>query len=221
MKFFIDTGDTEEIKLAIGCATPPPDRLSMVVKGRDLSSGTPRQFEISGEDTAEALSDAVAQTEDGIATSGPSLPLTFGMGTLTHADPSDGSYSVRRDGLTVRGTAIAQTRPASRVGLPQPAAGVSGVSGATGAGGGTVLDGQLLAASRPLDVKTPAQVPVWTYVLIIGLLAGSVPYIFCTVVKKMFGYDDALDTFGVHAIGNFLVAVLGIDLAAQPLRGDA
>jgi hypothetical protein len=34
-----------------------------------------------------------------------------------------------------------------------------------------VLDGQLLAASRPLTVKTPAQVPIWTYALIIGLLA--------------------------------------------------
>src|SRR6478735_8358834 len=31
--------------------------------------------------------------------------------------------------------------------------------------------------------------------LLIGVLAGSVPLFFCTVVKKMFGYDDALDTF--------------------------
>ena len=28
------------------------------------------------------------------------------------------------------------------------------------------------------------------------------------VVKKMFGYDDALDTFGVHAIGGTMGAFL-------------
>ncbi|MFM7617945.1 MAG: phosphate ABC transporter substrate-binding protein PstS [Actinomycetes bacterium] len=49
------------------------------------------------------------------------------------------------------------------------ATGVEGVSGATG--GGTVLDGQLLAASRPLEVKTPAEVAIWIYVLLVGLLA--------------------------------------------------
>jgi Amt family ammonium transporter len=44
--------------------------------------------------------------------------------------------------------------------------------------------------------------------LIIGVLAGSVPLFFCTVVKKKFGYDDALDTFGVHAVGGTLGAFL-------------
>lgn len=44
--------------------------------------------------------------------------------------------------------------------------------------------------------------------LIIGVLAGIVPYLFCTVVKRAFKYDDALDTFGVHAVGGTLGAIL-------------
>jgi len=35
-----------------------------------------------------------------------------------------------------------------------------------------------------------------------------VPYIFVVFVKNMIGYDDALDTFGVHAIGGTLGAIL-------------
>ena len=44
--------------------------------------------------------------------------------------------------------------------------------------------------------------------MIIGLLAGIVPYIFVMFVKAKFKYDDALDTFGVHAIGGTLGAIL-------------
>jgi ammonium transporter, Amt family len=44
--------------------------------------------------------------------------------------------------------------------------------------------------------------------LIIGVAAGLVPFFFCTTVKKMFGYDDALDTFGVHAVGGTMGAFL-------------
>lgn len=58
------------------------------------------------------------QTEPGVATSGPSLPLTFGKAALISGDPSS-TYSPRRDGLTVRATAIAEVRPALQVGLPQ------------------------------------------------------------------------------------------------------
>ena len=35
-------------------------------------------------------------------------------------DSDQSAYSVRRDGLTVRASAIADARPAQRVGLPQP-----------------------------------------------------------------------------------------------------
>jgi Amt family ammonium transporter len=51
--------------------------------------------------------------------------------------------------------------------------------------------------------------------LIIGVLAGIVPYIFCTMVKRALKYDDALDTFGVHAVGGTLGALL-TGLLADP-----
>jgi len=44
--------------------------------------------------------------------------------------------------------------------------------------------------------------------IIIGIAAGLVPFFFCYKVKAWFGYDDALDTFGVHAIGGTLGAFL-------------
>jgi ammonium transporter, Amt family len=43
---------------------------------------------------------------------------------------------------------------------------------------------------------------------IMGIAAGAVPYLACTVVKRAFKYDDALDTFGVHAVGGTLGALL-------------
>lgn len=44
--------------------------------------------------------------------------------------------------------------------------------------------------------------------IIIGIVAGLVPFFFCYKVKGWFGYDDALDTFGVHAVGGTLGAFL-------------
>ncbi|PYK67976.1 MAG: ammonia channel protein [Verrucomicrobia bacterium] len=44
--------------------------------------------------------------------------------------------------------------------------------------------------------------------VIIGLLAGAVPFFACTRLKSWFHYDDALDTFGVHAVGGTLGAFL-------------
>jgi Amt family ammonium transporter len=44
--------------------------------------------------------------------------------------------------------------------------------------------------------------------VLIGILAAVVPYFFVTKVKAKFGYDDALDTFGVHAVGGTLGAFL-------------
>jgi hypothetical protein len=59
------------------------------------------------------------QMEEGVGSSGPSLPLTFGKGTTIHGDDPNSEYSVRRDGLTVRATAIANVRPAWHLGVPQ------------------------------------------------------------------------------------------------------
>lgn len=42
----------------------------------------------------------------------------------------------------------------------------------------------------------------------IGLLGAAVPYIACNFLKGKIGYDDALDTFGVHAVGGTMGAIL-------------
>jgi len=47
-----------------------------------------------------------------------------------------------------------------------------------------------------------------TGAVIIGIAAGLIPYVFIWKVKAWFGYDDALDTFGVHAVGGTLGAFL-------------
>jgi ammonium transporter, Amt family len=44
--------------------------------------------------------------------------------------------------------------------------------------------------------------------VIIGVLAGVVPFFACTKLKNALGYDDALDTFGVHGVGGTLGALL-------------
>jgi ammonium transporter, Amt family len=60
-----------------------------------------------------------------------------------------------------------------------------------------------------LVVITPACAFVSTSsAVIMGLLAGIVPFVFCVKLKSIFGYDDALDTFGVHAVGGTLGAIL-------------
>ncbi|MCX6936432.1 MAG: ammonium transporter [Verrucomicrobia bacterium] len=59
-----------------------------------------------------------------------------------------------------------------------------------------------------------------TGAVIIGVVAAIVPYIFCTVLKSKFGYDDALDTFGVHAVGGTLGALLTGVLATSSVNGN-
>jgi ammonium transporter, Amt family len=44
--------------------------------------------------------------------------------------------------------------------------------------------------------------------LIIGILAGIVPYFAVAVIKPKLGYDDSLDAFGIHGVGGILGAVL-------------
>jgi len=44
--------------------------------------------------------------------------------------------------------------------------------------------------------------------VVIGIVAGIVPFFACTKLKSWLGYDDALDTFGVHAVGGTLGAFL-------------
>jgi Amt family ammonium transporter len=43
--------------------------------------------------------------------------------------------------------------------------------------------------------------------IVLGLVAGGVCFAFCSTVKNSFGYDDALDVFGIHAVGGILGAL--------------
>jgi Amt family ammonium transporter len=55
---------------------------------------------------------------------------------------------------------------------------------------------------------------------VIGVLAGLVPFLACTKLKQALGYDDALDTFGVHAVGGTLGAILTGVLATASVNGN-
>ena len=59
-----------------------------------------------------------------------------------------------------------------------------------------------------------------TGAVIIGVFAAVVPYFFVNQVKSKFGYDDALDTFGVHAIGGTMGAFLTGILAVPATLAD-
>jgi len=59
-----------------------------------------------------------------------------------------------------------------------------------------------------------------TGAVLIGVAAAVVPYIFVMHLKAKFGYDDALDTFGVHAVGGTLGAVLTGFLADKSVNAN-
>jgi ammonium transporter, Amt family len=56
--------------------------------------------------------------------------------------------------------------------------------------------------------------------VIIGVLAGLVPFLACAYLKPAFKYDDALDTFGVHAVGGTLGALLTGFLATGDVNAN-
>jgi ammonium transporter, Amt family len=56
--------------------------------------------------------------------------------------------------------------------------------------------------------------------IILGLVVSPVCLFFCAQVKKMFGYDDALDVFGIHCIGG-IIGALGTGLVVNPAWGGA
>jgi Amt family ammonium transporter len=56
--------------------------------------------------------------------------------------------------------------------------------------------------------------------IVLGLVAGLVCLFFCTAVKHMFGYDDSLDVFGVHAVGG-IVGALGTGILVNPALGGS
>lgn len=54
--------------------------------------------------------------EPDVSSSGDALPLLFGRGTMIPAQETASGWAPRRDGITVRATAIADARPARRIG---------------------------------------------------------------------------------------------------------
>jgi len=55
--------------------------------------------------------------------------------------------------------------------------------------------------------------------LVIGAAAGVSCFIAATKIKRIFGYDDSLDVFGVHAVGGIIGAILTGVFAAESLGG--
>jgi Amt family ammonium transporter len=86
------------------------------------------------------------------------------------------------------------------------------------------LLGILSGAVAGLVAITPASGFVNpTGALIIGIVAGIGCYIAAVHLKKMFGYDDSLDAFGVHGVGGIIGALLtGVfaDAAVNELGKD-
>ena len=56
--------------------------------------------------------------------------------------------------------------------------------------------------------------------LVIGLVAGVVCFLAVSYLKKALGYDDALDAFGIHAVGGIIGAIL-TGVFVDPAKGGA
>ena len=56
--------------------------------------------------------------------------------------------------------------------------------------------------------------------VLIGVLAGVVPFLAVVYLKAKLGYDDALDTFGVHAVGGTLGAIVTGICATADANGN-
>jgi Amt family ammonium transporter len=56
--------------------------------------------------------------------------------------------------------------------------------------------------------------------ILIGASSSAVCYLFATVIKKKFGYDDSLDVFGVHGMGGIVGALLTGVCASEALGGS-
>lgn len=162
----------------------------------------------AGSPTANAFLVRLRRTNDfggldnqpGVSSSGTALPLLLGHGstiTVDDSKPNPNNYSVRRHGFTVRATALADARPALRVGLPQAATApplegatpfaldqtfwatlaVNVVVSATVDAAGTISSGAIMAAGRftPPPPVPPAP-PDQTVLTTVGqLVAPATP----------------------------------------------
>ena len=81
------------------------------------------------------------------------------------------------------------------------------------------LLGMVSGAVAGLVAVTPASGfagPMGSVVL--GLLVSPICWFFVSVIKNRFGYDDALDVFGVHCIGG-IVGAIGTGILVAPSLG--
>ncbi|MDE1938172.1 MAG: ammonium transporter [Alphaproteobacteria bacterium] len=82
--------------------------------------------------------------------------------------------------------------------------------------------GMISGAVAGLVAITPASGFVDpTGALIIGVAAGVVCYISAVWMKRLFGYDDALDAWGVHGVGGALGALLTGAFASNAINSAA
>ena len=54
--------------------------------------------------------------------------------------------------------------------------------------------------------------------LVLGAIAATVCFIFCTTVKNALGYDDSLDVFGIHGVGG-IIGAIGTGVVVSPSLG--
>ena len=87
--------------------------------------------------------------------------------------------------------------------------------GPSGCGKSTLL--RMIAG---LEGITDGAIKIGGHIAIIGVVAGVVPYFAVTVMKGIFKYDDALDTFGVHAVGGTLGALVTGLLVCKDVNGN-
>jgi Amt family ammonium transporter len=81
--------------------------------------------------------------------------------------------------------------------------------------------GYCTGAVAGLVVITPACGYVSpTGAVVIGVLAAAIPYLAVSILKPAMNYDDALDTFGVHAVGGTLGALLTGLLATTKVNSN-
>ena len=63
-------------------------------------------------------------------------------------------------------------------------------------------------------------VPLWS-AIIIGIVVSPICYFMMSVVKKRFGYDDALDAFGCHGVGGIWGGIATGIFAQRSINGVA
>ena len=89
--------------------------------------------------------------QNNVSSSLPTIPLVFGLGSTILRAPGE-SWDPRRDGITVRATAIASARPAMRAGRPP-----------CGVGGAPIYDHEPDTGSSPYRERMSGLAPFFVY----------------------------------------------------------